>query len=136
MNTGVQQKALKTKLTVDRPDCSNNFNYKTDCGQNASCITATSRKSVTWQGVADMNTFLRNTWNTLPESYQLRVYRNILTTVKPRIQQVENPTPAVVLSVKAASVNDAIPLESLTSEVAIEEAEMRSSDPNIPIHSN
>ena len=40
-----------------------------------------------------------NTWNTLPESYQPRVYNNTLPTVKRQIQQAENPTPAVVISV-------------------------------------
>jgi len=48
-----------------------------------------------------------NTWNTLPESYQQRVYNNTLATVKHQIQQAENPTPAVVISMEAARVDNA-----------------------------
>jgi len=51
-----------------------------------------------------------NTWNTLPESYQHRVCNNTLATVKFQIQQVENPTPALVISVEAARVDNAIVL--------------------------
>jgi hypothetical protein len=74
-----------------------------------------------------------NTWNTLPESYQQRVYINTLPTVKRQIQQGENPTPAVVISVDAARVDNAIHLDYLTSEVALEEPEIGCTDPNIPI---
>jgi hypothetical protein len=77
-----------------------------------------------------------NTWNTLPESYQQRVYNNTLATVKRQIQQAENPTPAVVISVEAARVDNAILLDYLTSEVAIEEPEIGSTDPNIPMDNN
>jgi len=77
-----------------------------------------------------------NTWNTLPESYQQRVYTNTLATVKRQIQQAENPTPAVVISVEAAHVDNAIHLDYLTSEVALEEPEIGSTDPNIPIDNN
>jgi len=77
-----------------------------------------------------------NTWNTLPKSYQQRVYKNTLATVKCQIQQVENPTPAVVISVEAARVDNAILLDYLTSEVALEEPEIESTDPNIPIDNN
>jgi len=77
-----------------------------------------------------------NTWNTLPESYQQRVYNNTLATVKRQIQQAENPMPAVVISVEAAHVDNAILLDYLTSEVAPEEAEIRTTDPNIPIDNN
>jgi len=77
-----------------------------------------------------------NTWNALPESYQPRLYKNTLATVKRRIQQAENPTPAVVISVKAACVDNAILLAYLTSEVALEEPEIRSTDSNIPIDNN
>jgi len=55
-----------------------------------------------------------NTWNTLSESYQQRVYNDTLATVKRRIQQEENPTPAVVISVEAAPDDDAILLDYLT----------------------
>jgi len=85
---------------------------------------------------ADMYTFLMNTWNTLPESYQQRVYNNTVATVKRQIQQAENPTPAVVISVEAARVDNAILLDYSTSEVALEEPEIGSTDPNIPIDNN
>jgi len=77
-----------------------------------------------------------NVWNTLLESYQRRVYNNTLATVKRQIQQAENPTPAMVISVYAALVDNAILLDYLTSEVAIEEPQIGSSDPNIPINNN
>jgi len=77
-----------------------------------------------------------NTWITLPESYQQRVYKNTLATVKRQIQQAENPMPAVVISMEAASVDNAILLDYLTSEVALEEPEIGSTDPDIPIDNN
>jgi len=64
------------------------------------------------------------------------VYNNTLATVKRQIQQAENPTPAVVISTDAASVDNAILLDYLTSEVALEEPEIGSNDPNIPIDNN
>jgi hypothetical protein len=83
-----------------------------------------------------MYTFLMNTWNTIPESYQQRVYNNTLATVKHQIQQAENPTPAVVISVEAALVDNAILLLYLTCKVALEEPEIGSPDPNIPRDNN
>jgi hypothetical protein len=80
-----------------------------------------------------MYTLLMNTWNTLPESYQQRLYKNTLPTVKCQIQQVENTTPAMVIRVQTAPVDNAILLDYLTSEVVLQEPEIRSSDPNIPI---
>jgi hypothetical protein len=77
-----------------------------------------------------------NTWNTLPESYQQRVYDNTLATVKCQIQQAENPTPAVVISVEAVRVDNAIPLDYLASEVVLEEPEIGCTDANIPIDNN
>jgi hypothetical protein len=77
-----------------------------------------------------------NSCNILPESYQQRVYNNTLATVKRQIQQAENPTPAVVIIVEAARVDNAILLDYLTSEVALEEPEIGSTDPNIPIANN
>jgi hypothetical protein len=77
-----------------------------------------------------------NTWNTLPESYQQRVYKNTLVTFKRQIQQAENSTPAVVISVEAARVDNAILLDYLASEVAIEEPEIGNTDPNIRIDNN
>jgi len=97
---------------------------------------ATGPKLLTSPGVANMYTFLMNTWNTLPESYQQRVYNNTLATVKRQIQQAENPMPAVVISTEAVSVDNAILLDYLTSEVAVEEPEIGSTGPNIPIDNN
>jgi hypothetical protein len=57
-------------------------------------------------------------------------------TVKHQIQQAENPTPAMVISTEAARVDNAILLDCLTSEVALEEPEIGSTDPNIPIDNN
>jgi len=93
-------------------------------------------KLLTSPGVADTYTFLINTWNTLPESYQQRVYKNTLATVKHQMQQAENTTPAVVISVEAGCVGNAILLVYLTSEVVLEEPEIRSTDPNIPMDNN
>jgi len=98
--------------------------------------SAAVHKLLTSPGVGDTYTFLMNTWNTLPESYQQRVYNNTLATVKRQIQQTKNPTPAVVISVEAARVHNAILLDYLASEVALEEPEIRSTDPNIPIDNN
>jgi len=86
------------------------------------------RKLLTSPGVADMYTFLMNTWNTLPESYQQRVCNNTLATVKRQIQQAENPTPAVVISMEAACGDNPILLDYLTSEVALEEPGIGSTD--------
>jgi hypothetical protein len=77
-----------------------------------------------------------NTWHTLPESYQQRVYENSLATVKRQIQQVENPTAAMVISLAAASCVNAIRLDYVTSEVALDEPEIGSTYPNIPIMIN
>jgi len=64
------------------------------------------------------------------------VYNSTPATVKREIQCAENPTPAVVISVETARVDNAILLDHLTSEVALEEPEIRSTDPNIPIDNN
>jgi hypothetical protein len=135
-NKSVHPKASKSKLTADGPDRSNYFNYKNDSGMIASCCAVTGRKMLTSPGIADTYKFLMNTWNTLPESYHQRVYKNTLATVKRQIQQAENPTPAVVISVEAGRVDNAILLDYLTSEVALEKPEIGSADPNIPIDNN
>jgi len=135
-NKGVHPKASKPKLKVDRPDHSNYFNDKNDGGKNASCCAAMRPKLLTLPGVANTYTFLMNTWNTLPESYQQRVYNNTLATVKHQIQQAENPTPAMVISTEAASVDNAMLLDYLTSEVALVEPAIRSTDPNFLIDNN
>ena len=77
-----------------------------------------------------------NMSNTLPESYPQRVYNNTRATIKRQIQQAENPTPAVVIGVEAAGVDNAMLLDKLTSEVALEEREIGSTDPNIQIDNN
>jgi len=135
-NKGVHPKASKSKLKADRPDRSNYFNHKNDGGKITSCCPVRGRKLLTSPGIADTYTFLMNIWNTLPESYQQRVYNNTLATVKRQIQQVENPTPAVVSSVNAAHVDNGILLDHLASDMALEEPEIRSTDPNIPIDNN
>jgi hypothetical protein len=95
---------------------------------------ATGPKLVTWSGVADTYTFLMNTWNTLPETIQPRVYNNTLATVKRQIRQVENSKPTEVISTDAASVDNGILHDYWTSEEALEESEIGSTDPNIPIN--
>ena len=84
----------------------------------------------------DTNTVLMNTWNTPLESYQQRVYKNSLATVKRQIQQVENPMPAVVLSVEVVHVDNAVLLDNLTFGVVLEETDSWSSNPNIPTDNN
>jgi len=135
-NKGVHPKESKSKLTADRPDRSNYFHRKNDGNKNASCCAATGRKLLTSPGVADSCTVLMNTWNTLPESYQQTAYKDTLATVTRQIEQAENPTPAEVIRVEAARVDNAIHLDYLTSEVALEEPEIESTDPNIPIDNN
>jgi hypothetical protein len=77
-----------------------------------------------------------NTWNTLPESYQRRVTKNSLSTVKHHIQQAENHTPAVVIRVDAARVDNAILRGNLTSEVPLPDPDIGCTDPTIPIDNN
>jgi len=96
-NKGVPPNDSKLKPNADRPDRSDYFNYKNDSGRIAFCCAATGRKLFTSPGVADTHTFLMNTWNTLPESYQQRVYNNTLVTVKRQIQQAENSIPAEII---------------------------------------
>jgi hypothetical protein len=69
------------------------------------------RKVLASPGVAYRNMFLNNTSNTPLESYQLRVYKHTLATVKCQIQQAENATPAVVISVETARVDNTIHLD-------------------------
>jgi len=121
---GVYPKPSKTNLKADRPDHSNYFNYNNDAGKIASSCTVTGRKLLTSHGIADTYMFLMNTWNTIPESYQQRLNNNTLARVKRQIQQAEDPTPAVVISVEAARVDNAILFDHLTSEVALEEPEV------------
>jgi hypothetical protein len=83
-----------------------------------------------------MYTFLMIIWNTLPESYHQRVYKNTLATVKHQIQQAENQTPAMVISMEAARAENAILLGYLIFEVALEEAKIGRTDLSIAIDSN
>jgi hypothetical protein len=122
-NKGVHPKSSKSKLTADRPDRSNYINYNNDGGQITSCCAVTGRKLFTSPCVADTYTFLIDTWNTLLESYQQRVYNNTLPTVNCQIQQ-------------AVRVDNAILLHYLASNVAHREPEIGSIDPNIPIDNN
>jgi len=135
-NNSVHPKASKSKLKEDRPDRSGYFNCKNDSGKIVSCCTETGRKLLTSPAVSDTYTFVMNTWNSLPESYKQRVYNNTIATVKRQIQQAEKPTPAVVISVEAARVDNAILLDYLTSKVVLEEAKIASTDSNIPINNN
>jgi hypothetical protein len=61
------------------------------------------------------------------------VYYNTLATVKCQIQQAENPMPAVVISLEAARVDNAVHLDYSTSEMALEKPEIGNTDRNIPI---
>jgi len=135
-NNRVHPNASKSKLTADWPDRLNYLNYKNASGKNSSCCAAMGRKLLTSPGLADTYTFWTNTWNTLPESCQQRVYENTFAAVKRQIQLIENPTPAMVISVEAARVDNAIIHDYLTSKLALEEPEIASTDPNIPIENN
>jgi hypothetical protein len=135
-NKGIHPKASKSKLKADKPDCSKYFNHKNDGSKNASCCSAMGLKLLTSPGIADTYILLMNTWHTLPESYQQRVYYNALATVKRRIQQAENPMPAVVISVEAARVDNTILLDYLAFKVAPKEPEIGSTEPNIAIDNN
>jgi hypothetical protein len=86
--------------------------------------------------VAGIYKFLMNTWYILPDSYQQSAYKNTVAIVTRQIQQVENPQPAVVISVDAACIDNAICFDYLTSKVAPEESEIGSTDPNIPVDNN
>jgi hypothetical protein len=72
-NKGIHLKVSKSTLKADRPDRLNYFNHKNDGGKIASCCSVTGRKLLTSPGIADRNTLLMNTCNTLPESYQITV---------------------------------------------------------------
>jgi hypothetical protein len=135
-NKGIHPKASKSKLKEDTPDRLNYFNPRNDGGKNISYHAATGRKLLTSPGVADTYTFLMNTWNTLPECYQQRVYNNTLAKVKRQIQQAVNPMPAVVLRVEVVRIDNAMLLDYLASEVALEEPGIGSTDTNMPIDNN
>jgi len=98
-----------------------------------SCFAATGPKSLNSNHIEDTYPFLMNTWNTLPESYQKRVYNNTLGTVKCQIQQAENPTTDMVISTEESRVENAILIDYLTSKVAVNEPEIKSTDQIIPM---
>jgi len=77
-----------------------------------------------------------NTWNTLSESNQQRVYKITPAIVKHQIQYMENPTPAGVISLEAAHVDNSILYDYLTCKLSLEEPEIESTDPNIPLYKN
>jgi hypothetical protein len=136
MNTSNHPKASTSKLKADRPDRSNYFNHNYDGGKNASFCAEMGRKLFTSPGIADRYPCLVNTWNTLPESYEQKVYYTTLHTVKRQIQQAEYPTPAVVISLEALRVNNGILLDYLASEVALEGSAIGRTYPHIPIVPN
>jgi len=57
-NKGVHPKASKSKLTANRADCLNYFNYKNDSDKNTSWCAAMGRKLLSSPGIADTYTFL------------------------------------------------------------------------------
>jgi hypothetical protein len=120
--------ASMEKQKVDIPDPSNYLNFQNDGGKNAYCYAAIGHNLLTSGGVADTYTVWLNTWNTLPVRYQQRVYTNNLSTVKCQIQLAENPTPAVVITVEAGHIDNAIRLDNLTSQVALEAPDIGSTD--------
>jgi hypothetical protein len=77
-----------------------------------------------------------NTWNTLPVSNAQMVHNNTPATVKRQIQQEGNPTLAMMISVETARVDNDIFLHYCASDVALEEPEITSNDPNIRIDNN
>jgi hypothetical protein len=84
-NNCVHLKASQSQLYPDTLDRSNNFDCKPDGCQHASCCGAMGWKLFASSGVADTYTFLLNTWNTLPESYQQMVYKNTPATINLQI---------------------------------------------------
>jgi hypothetical protein len=135
-NQGVHPKASKSELKADRPDRSKYFNYTNDRDQTEFCCTALGGKSLTSLGVADMYTFLMNTQISILGIYQQLVYKHTVPTVKYQIQTRENPTPAEVISMDAARVDNAILLDNLTTEVGHEEPEIRCTVPYSQMDTN
>jgi len=105
---GVYPNASKWYLKADKPDGFNNFHCQNAGGMILSYCAVTGCKLLTLPGIADTYPCLMNIWNTLPESYQQRVYNNNLATVKGQILQAEKQTPALVISVDTTGVDNAI----------------------------
>ena len=117
---------------VSLHDTIDTLDYSSACHRT----TAMDCKFLTSPSIADTYSFVVNTWNTLPESYRQKVYKNTLATVKGHIQQAENPTPTTVSHIEAAHFDNAILLDYLTSKVALEEPDIACTDPNILIDNN
>jgi hypothetical protein len=64
------------------------------------------------------------------------VYKTTVATVKLQIQQLENPRPAMVISVEAACLDNSILLVYLTSKLALRKPEIGGTDPNITLYNN
>jgi hypothetical protein len=79
---------------------------------------------------------MMNTWNTVLESYQLRVYNNTAATVEYQMQQVENQMADVVISKDAVSIYNNFHVHELTSEVVLMVLAIRITAPNILIANN
>jgi hypothetical protein len=77
-----------------------------------------------------------NTWNTQLESCQLRVYQNTPATFQRQIRQGENPTAAVIFCMDAGCVGNAILLNNLTSEVALDDPVIRTTNSYTPLDNN
>jgi len=77
-----------------------------------------------------------NHWNTLPESYQQRMYKNTVAAVNRPIQQAENPTPDIFISVDVACVDTANLFDSWTFKVELGKPEIPYGDPYILIDNN
>jgi hypothetical protein len=88
---------------------------------------------LTYPAFEDTYRFLENSWYALLESYQQRLNSNSLATVERMSQHADNPALPMVISLQVACVNNAILLDNLTSQMAIEETEIRRSNRNIPI---
>jgi hypothetical protein len=64
------------------------------------------------------------------------VYYNHLANVKRQIQQAENLNPVMAISLDVAPVHNASIYDNLTSELALEQRAIRSTETDIPIDIN
>jgi len=67
-NKGVHPKVFKSKLKVERHDCSNYFNHKNDGGKNASCCNRSQVVNLAWccRHVYILDEYLEHTTGELP----------------------------------------------------------------------
>jgi hypothetical protein len=137
---GKQQRCYSDNLQVtgevNRPDPSNNFNYEKQDSKNASCCATMGFKLLTSPEIPETYTLLMNSGNTLWESYQQRVYNDTVSAVQHQIELTENKIPAEVIRTKAVHIDNAILPDYLTSNVALEEAKIESSDPYILLYNH